>query len=412
MRMRIGLVWALVGVLVVACLGAGVAYATGTIAPSAGGVYFGCVAQGSGILRIVASASNCHPNESSVSLSGAPSPQTLAINCAEGQTIPSDLSTPPDSVVLTIDIRGRCTQTVDITTENVRLVGVTPKAAIVSPGATQAQTVGIFGPASVTISHLDIVGGSTGVGVWGAGATVTLFDDTISNSTVGVLVATDSVVNIGATSKTGPNTTITGTGSVGLRILAGRVDMGGAITGSHGDGVEVGGLGALRLQGTVEHSGGVGVDAFTGGAAGLQGATILDNSQIGVAATGSEVEVSYSQIAGNGGPGVVVGTGGRLSLGQSANVTMNAGDGVTVMGGSVASFSGFTAGDVISTNGGDGVSVHDASVANFPTAKAQITGNGQWGIYCESSPADAMITGSPGTVSGNHAGQVSCPVGR
>jgi hypothetical protein len=51
------------------------------------------------------------------------------------------------------------------------------------------------------------------------------------------------------------------------------------------------------------------------------------------------------------------------------------------------------------------------SVASFASNTNQIINNGGWGILCAGSPSDPLVNGSPGTVSGNTSGQISCNSG-
>jgi hypothetical protein len=63
---------------------------------------------------------------------------------------------------------------------------------------------------------------------------------------------------------------------------------------------------------------------------------------------------------------------------------------------------------VIRENSPHGLHLMDTSVAAFNGGN-EITGNSGYGILCDPAPAVAQAFGNPGTVSGNSAGEISCP---
>ena len=62
----------------------------------------------------------------------------------------------------------------------------------------------------------------------------------------------------------------------------------------------------------------------------------------------------------------------------------------------------------IQSNSANGIYLKTNSVGYFNNAGNQIVSNSGWGILCDGAPANPLIAGTIGTVSGNGAGQISC----
>jgi hypothetical protein len=107
--------------------------------------------------------------------------------------------------------------------------------------------------------------------------------------------------------------------------------------------------------------------------------------------------------------GSIMLAGGVLvtDTGFHAVVAQNAGSGVEVGVGSTLAMQRAT----IKQNGGHGIHLAGTSSAAFGGGDNTITGNGGWGITCDGPPAVAQIQVGQGIgdVSGNAAGQISCP---
>lgn len=177
-----------------------------------------------------------------------------------------------------------------------------------------------------------------------------------------------------------------------------------------------------HVEGIVENNGD-GLHASHGGSLRLTGAgRSRNNSRFGAMAGGGALTLSNgARVHDNAQGGILVISGGRLLAQTASLIEDNTGFGVEVVGGGVASFSGGSSvaadGVIIRNNTGDGVHVRDVSVAEFfpigdtPVGATVVTNNGGFGIVCDTAPAVAQIRGSPGTVAGNGAGQVACPIG-
>lgn len=138
----------------------------------------------------------------------------------------------------------------------------------------------------------------------------------------------------------------------------------------------------------------------------------------------------------NGGAGILVQGSGTAELDTGPVVANNANDGIRLTnGGSVK----VRIGAIIQGNGGNGIYIESGdlqvgdnngpvtirnnkqngifmrtnSVAYFDNSGNQIINNTGWGILCTGSPSNPLIyepLGTPGTVSGNGKGQISCKV--
>ena len=421
--------WAAFAVACLTMTGIGAAYAASAIAPGPHGSYTGCVSKRDGDLRIVSGASQCRPNESVISLAGPQTARTVRVNCAAGQTIGAALAAAPVNLPLTVNVSGTCTEAVRIARDNVSLIGAGPGAGITAPDpsadpvivtASQISLAGLTltggstgiltslpdrGSASFTASSLQINGADTGVAL-SPGTTGALTNVTVDHP--GGHGGGGVVVGAGA-SLEARRLTISNAGNEALNVNGGQATVSGsAITSGSGEGVEVWGGGNLTLTNTsIEHTH-FAVHATSGGTVVLQDSTITSNGG-GVRAEGATAEIENSTVTGNGDNGVESMDGGRVRIAGS-QIENNNGDGVRILGGSVATFSDTS--DVISGNAGNGISVHDTSIAIFsPGDTSQIINNGGWGLFCAGPPSVALITATPGTVSGNAAGQDNCPVG-
>ncbi len=79
--------------------------------------------------------------------------------------------------------------------------------------------------------------------------------------------------------------------------------------------------------------------------------------------------------------------------------------GVVAAGGSTVMLDG----SVIQNNTGNGLTLNDTSVAGTSGMAAEIRNNAGWGVACSPAPGVSQIFQPLGNVTGNGAGQVSCP---
>ncbi len=415
--------WIVVAALVIAGAGVGVAGAVIAVTAGSGDVVIGCALNSNGDLRIVSAASQCKPKEHVVELAGPQIPQTRQVDCSTGGNIQEAIDSVPVQLPLTVDITGTCTEAVRFSRDNVTLRAASPGAGLAAP-APGDSTLWLEGARHVSLEGLTLSGGGSGInavngasfsasglhvtdafdGVAAFGSSYGLLDGvTIENSG-------SSGLNVGSGSSiSASSTTISNSQSYGVVTASGHVDLhNSTVTNSRGQGVDAEFSGSVQLYATtVEHSGQTGVIAFWGGSIFAEDGSVIEyNSNGGVGAHGGAVDIANSRVAHNEG-GASTYAGGRLGLSGSTVVENNIGDGVTVAGGGVAGIGDQT---IIRGNTGNGVSIADVSMADFGTVNGvQITGNGGWGVYCQSSPAVALITGNPSAVSGNTAGEDNCP---
>lgn len=392
-----------VAAVVAVGLGLGVAYAIGTISPSSTNTYVGCVAPKTGALRIVSSPSQCLKTESVITLSG-PLERTVSVNCGAGQSIQSAINSAPTSLRLIVDVSGVCHESVGIQggqvaglaplhALNMQLVGVSPGAGITAPAGEPA--IDVLGSVQLGIHKLTLSGGNVGVQAGSPGAVVVVGGDTITGATIGVQVSEEADVSI-------IGTTITNSGQSAVEVESGHADIGGTIDGSGGNGIQVGGSGTADVFGAViKHAAGTGVYLY-GGSAYLQSASV-ENNATGVRSDGGILSVLSGQVSANTGSGLDLLGGTRLTL-DTEIVSNNGAEGIDLAGASVGSLHD----DTVSGNVGDGIHLHDASVVSFEGGpNTQVSGNG-YGIFCEGSPSDPLITGSSFSSTSNTGGNNNC----
>lgn len=376
--------WLAVGVLVVAALiGGGVTYAATGSSVDENTVVI-CVTDASGQVRVVASRTACKKTEHPLVLQQAVAGGQTAftVNCAAGQRIGTVLDqVQTGTLPVTITVTGTCTEAVRIDRDNVTLtvpMGPNAGAGITAPDPGSAP-VTITGR-NVHLGGLTLTGGPSGIQVdndaslfgndlrvTGAQTGLTLDQASWANLS-GVTVADSAGTGIemqtGST-LTADDLTITGSGFTGLHVWNGSIaNVGsGTISYNHHGGVIVQDGGTAVLGGEISHNDVGGVTSMEGSQVSLSGASIHDNDYWGVDISG----------------------GSRVIFSDHNNISANSGSGVTV---------------------------EDASLGVFQHGDdtTSITDNAAWGVNCSAAPAVAMIAGTPGTVSGNQAGQLNCPI--
>ncbi|HEV3187574.1 MAG TPA: right-handed parallel beta-helix repeat-containing protein [Acidimicrobiales bacterium] len=409
-------------------LGTSVAYATGAISNgSSNPSYTACVKTQNGQLRIVSAASQCLPSEYAIQIAQPvppPGPQNVTVDCGSGQSIQQTIDQADPTQPLNITILGTCDEMVTINRDNVSLSAGSPGAGISAPAGSSAA-LSLNDARGINLKQLTLAGGQNTLNAYnnsdfgayqlnvsgGTGADVSvdlgssgeLNDATITNAAQSGVVAG----NGGSISLDGG--TVSGSGTDGVSAVGGDIAMSGVVVSDSGlTGVYAAVSSAVVIRGSTVEGGGVGVRAATGGSISINSGTLIQNNTLqGVAVdNGSSAALTGAQVSGNAQDGIIVFGTGSLQL-QNSMVQNNAGNGVTLSLGSTGQFQD----DTISNNAHDGIHLNDSSVAqfNYPTGNDTVTGNGGWGVTCETSPADAMIGGVIGTVSGNGAGQVSCP---
>lgn len=375
-------------------LGAGAsAYATGLVS-TGGDSYTACVDNQNGNTRIVADGTACRAHERRLQLAGStPAFERITINCAAGDNVTDAIAQTGFQHVpeVQVVIDGTCLQSVAIARDNVTLVAARPGDGIVAPNNGQPALTTIDPARLISVEGLTIEGGiyaggadlglggvtirggqgvavgqgrlyignstidGTRTGISADGGTVAGFNVAISNSSdTGVAVGGGATVTL-------KQATISASGFQGVVVSAGGavVMYDWTISGSGDLGVDVttGGAASIQASTISGNRGGVGV----AGAALIQNTRVTGNRLFGVQGNGGRVDVRNSTIELNAagpfpdsGYGVVGLLGSRISIGNTT-IANNAGSGVELSGGSVATFDQLTS----SGNGGS-VDVHCA----------------------------------------------------
>ena len=413
--------------LAVIAASAGVAYATGALS-SAPSTIVGCAKNVNGQLRIVGSPSDCAPSEHAVQFAApqAPNgPAAVTVDCAAGQSVNQALADTADATQVDITIKGTCTEPVHIFRDDVTLQGAAPGDGLTQPSGHTVLTVD--SARRVELDQLTITGGQSGLSILD-GAQVLAFDLHVSS-------ADDQDVSADSGTSLILNNAIVEGGDIGLIAHSGgSIDMNNAtVSGSHHFAVEAdkngtigigggtlvtgaGSQGVIATQGgtvdlgdaTVQNNGGAGVFVFTGGNAFVaQGTVVQHNGQGGVPANSGTVEIQ-GHVTSNNGCGVCGFNGARITLQNGAVVDSNQGNGINMSVGSTLAVGNNVS---ILNNAQNGVQLHDTTVGGFDSSD-HISGNHLWGVLCDGPPAVALVTHGPGwaaTVSGNGAGNISCP---
>jgi len=412
--------WAVViGVLAAAGAAASIAYATGAIAGDSGGVVVTCAGKLLGELRVVSDPSKCTRLERVVYLQAPvpPQPTSFTVDCTTGQKVQDVLNqVATGTVPVTITVKGMCDEDVSINRDGVTLTAAAAGAGVRSLGLFDARKIQLHG----------LTFGAGGLGA--DGSTFNADGIHVSGAQNGIVLNSGSSARVfGATVE---NTADTGIGVYDTSTL---LLVGSSVTGSGGTGVHAGGNsnvylsnvhvagngtnGVVALSSTaelsncvVEHNTGIGVQAVFGGEVGLTDGTVVQyNGDTGVMATSGYADLEGVFVRNNERWGVIA-EAGRLTLSHGTVVENNDGEGVGLGNGS--SLDTGIGGVVIRGNTSHGIDLGDTSTASIPDP-VQIVGNGGWGIWCETSPATAVIRGLNGvvsTVSGNAAGQIGCQI--
>jgi hypothetical protein len=362
-------------------------------------------------------------------------PITLTVYCGAGGTVAQAVSFKPLTTSrLTITISGTCTEAVDNVPGGVTLQAASSGDGLQAPSASTDPVLGISGT-GVTLNGLTISGGVTGL----RGRSGSAF--TGNNLVIQGASNTNVLMNHAVATLNNP--TIQNSANDGIEAYWGSTVFlnGGMVQSNAHDGIEgyydasVEVFGGAVLQnngadGAVAANGGLvwvsdGIvknnAAGTGGTAGLQ------------AGTGGHILVSGSNtvVTGNAVTGILVIRGATANVQGGATVASNTGNGIQIFaGGSVGVRQGgiiqsntangiylesgdVTVGDVlgpatIQGNGQNGIFMRTNSVAKFNNSGNQIINNTNWGILCAASPANPLIFGTVGNVSGNGSGQIGC----
>lgn len=399
-----------------------------------------CVQQGSQQVRIIGPDESCRRTETPVHWPGVPSsppvssqPLAVTVNCAAGETVADALARGPETTSrLTVTIVGVCQEAVVVARDAITLQGASPGDGLAAPA--EASTVLTVLGQRINLNQLTLTGGSSGLAAT-RGASFTATNLHVRGATdAGVFMLfnasgrlTNSLIEDGGKNgiavQLGASVGVVG-GTIQNNALIGiQVSAGGHATVSGAvirDNAFRGGMpgrgGSLFLQNVTIEGSDNGLQSEPGGSVTLtgSGAVSRNNRSAGILGSGGAVQVlGGARVSGNGFNGIDM-IGGTLSLHDGAIVENNTQRGISLAAGSATFGGGGSAGPIIRNNSNDGIHLRDVSVARFfsagnPAENTQVTGNGSFGIFCEPSPAVALMAGFV-TVSGNAAGQVSCPV--
>lgn len=355
----------------------------------------------------------------------SPGPANVTVDCAAGQSVQQALNNNANATSLDITIKGTCTESVNIFRDRVSLHVASSGDGLAAP-ASNANVLTIAGGRYIQLAGLTLTGGGTALSING-GAFVNASGLSISGvtnqdvaagggSSLFLNNATIDGGNEGVSAQAGGSVSVNGGTIANVQSFAVHAHESGSVTLDGGVVVSNDGFQAVVAQdggsvllrrATVQGSAGTGVFAFQGGSVFVtRDALVQNNHQCGVIANAGAAEVD-GHVTGNYGCGVGGYGGGQLTIQDGALIDANNGDGVQAGVGSTVVIQGVT----IANNTGNGVHLTGTSSAAFNQTNT-ITGNGQWGIFCDGPPSVAQIQVPPSTnniISGNSAGQISCP---
>jgi len=335
----------------------------------------------------------------------------VIVDCGNGDKLGDALDQFADrSEPVVFVVEGTCDEQVQIDRDNVTLKIASPGDGVRGLALNEVRGIQLWGlaigsgglhaTASTFHAHTSHVSGGN-TGIWLDTNSVGFVDmgSSVENaSQTGVMVGSGSTLTMSDGS-------ITGNSMTGLTVRGGtEATLSNVQITGNGSGVEIQWGGSANLNGcTVDNNQGQGV--HSGGAANIVGGEVVDNGSSGVTAQQGDANLQNTRVATNQNGGVIGMNGARLTLQGTTVVEHNHGDGLALMIGSSAEIQDAV---VIQSNDGNGVNVRDNSVVSSSSA-AQVVNNGGWGFWCTSN---ALISGfgGVGTVTGNGAGQVGCPV--
>lgn len=350
-------------------------------------------------------------------LENATQPLSLTVDCNAGETVNDALNLAGNRPgVVSIIIIGVCAEQVDILRDNTWLGGASAGDGIQAPSNFSA--LNIDGARHVHLNQLTLMGGDFGLSA-GRGAEFEASDLVVTGAQFGVHLSFNSTgILINAVLDGNAEGIVVQDGGV-LQVVGGVVDNSSEavlVEGGHvslqGTVVRNSGLrglfaangGSIMARDTiVENSADTGVQVNQGGSIVFERGTIRNNRSLGVAMHGSSGVFAGGASITDNASGIGLFNGSRVAFGDA--IVRNNGDvGILLIGGSSIRPQNL----LVENNASNGIVLVDTSVAEFD-GTSQVINNGGWGIFCQPSPAVAQLSGPPGVVSGNGAGQVSCP---
>lgn len=283
------------------------------------------------------------------------------VDCTAGGSINDILQAQANGLgLLTIYVRGICTEAVVIERSNVILSGVVEGAAVQAPSAPLFSVNVTNGAHDVRIENLTLRGPHGGAAVNKNSHAV--FRNVIAEQTNLAMVASDN----GTMEIT--EATIR-TSNVGVYASRGGVALVSNST------IEQNVTGLLAFKG-----GTVNITSLTPDGIGPDIVLVRNNTTGGVARSGGVLELSDTTVTNNTGVGLLADSGSAIHFFNSVNGNNN----------------------FVSNNVGIGVLVQKTAAVAFSDASATITGN-SIGIFCAPTSSGYVAPSGPGTVTANRA---------
>lgn len=298
-------------------------------------------------------------------------PVELTVDCAAGDTVTDALNSIAGSdAPAIINIVGICTETILVERDDVTIRGSSASDGFQAPAPDVSQTVVVErGASRVRLENLSITGGVNGIGV-------------LHNSSV----EADGLE-------------ISGVASTAVIAVLGSSAF---VSNSYLHNDAVGVVGAISahvsLSNTLIENNDFGAIAASGGSVSirpipLQGKDFHENTAL-------------TNVIRNNIIGVIAQNGGSVYM-TGSTVEDNSFTGMLALAGGNFEFAGPDGNlNQIRNNGFHGVFLRENSNASFDDVNYSITGNGGFGIACEAGTAYVLLTGLPGSVTGNALGDV------
>lgn len=419
---------ALLGAVIVATAATGVAVAASAQQSVGSTVAVACVNNTSGQLRVVDSGSQCSKREHVLllQLPVAGGRTSFAVDCTAGQKVSDVLAEVAEGTQrVVVEITGTCAESVNVMRDDVTLVAAVPGAGLAA--SESGDPLRLQGVRGIEVVGLTLTGGGTALDAVD-GAVFLARDVTVTGAEIGIQLsggANGVLENVVVEQSTGFGAGVGVRDNSTLRMYGGRVadnaDRGvdcdsGYVqledvlvtrnAGNHAVVAEWTGC-SIRISGSqIVDNQADGALAFGGGVVTIHGSLVSGNSRSGAGSMdGGVVGVYSSVVRDNLGPGLFAASGSTVDV-QRSTISGNGQGGINANGASAMRVESDT---VVEGNTGGGVQLSDTSVGTFDPSVV-VRDNSGWGVYCAPAPSVAMLQlGEPFTVTGNTAGQVSCP---
>jgi len=274
-------------------------------------------------------------------------PTAYTVDCARGQTIGAALARGDARKPLTVYVRGTCKEYVQVTRDDVTLVGISPGGAVSGPG-NEAPAIHIQAD-RVFLQDLDVSGGAGAVVVGGP------FLARMTRVVAHHPAAGAAVV-----------------------VRQGELGLDDCTVMNAGNGLQLGRGGSSRVIGGTEIRDNAGSGIYASGNSTVVvggGTKILNNAQHGIQLEdGSQGNANGAEIAGN--RSGVQATSSTVNLAGGNSIHDNREHGVVAQAGSEALLSN----NSIVANGLNGVNGYLGAV--LVLSGNDIAGNGETGVYC------------------------------